>query len=70
MEPEHARQFIPEAARLSSRAAFALIERPLAEQARNRNHDSSDECEQARKQHKVSQEHTHKALPLTSPVPC
>ena len=32
---------------------------PLAEQTRNRDHDSSDECEQARKQHNVTQEHTH-----------
>src|SRR5262245_1446782 len=32
---------------------------PLAEQARNRDHDSSDECEQARKQHNLTQEHTH-----------
>jgi len=29
------------------------------EQAGNGNHDSSDECEQARKQHNVTQEHTH-----------
>jgi hypothetical protein len=36
-----------------------LFGRPLAEQARNRDHDSSDECEQARKQHNVTQEHTH-----------
>jgi hypothetical protein len=31
---------------------------PLAEQTRNRDHDSSDECEQASKQHNVTQEHT------------
>jgi hypothetical protein len=39
---------------------------PLAEQTRNRDHDSSDECEQARKQHNVTQEHTHaRAFPLS-----
>jgi hypothetical protein len=36
-----------------------LFGRPLAEQTRNRDHDSSDEYEQARKQHNVTQEHTH-----------
>jgi hypothetical protein len=35
----------------------------LAEQARNRDHDSSDPCGQAKKQQKVTQEHRHKALP-------
>jgi hypothetical protein len=39
---------------------------PLAEQTRNRDHDSSDECEQARKQHNVTQEHTHaRPFPLS-----
>jgi hypothetical protein len=33
-----------------------LLDAPLAEQARNRDHDSSDECEQARKQHNVPRE--------------
>ena len=45
-----------------------VIERPLAEQARNRDHDSRDECEQARKQHKVSQEHTHSRASPSSPL--
>jgi hypothetical protein len=35
------------------------LDAPLTEHARNRDHDSSDECEQARKQHNVTQEHTH-----------
>jgi hypothetical protein len=42
---------------------------PLAEQARDRDHDSSDECKQAGKQHKVTQERTHaRASPSSPPV--
>jgi hypothetical protein len=43
------------------------IEIPLAEQTRNRDHNSSDDYEQAAKQHNVTQEHTHTlASPLSS----
>jgi hypothetical protein len=40
----------------------------LTEQARNRDYDSSDECEQARKQHNVTQEHTHNRASPSSPL--
>jgi hypothetical protein len=44
------------------------LDAPLAEQARNRDHDSSDEYEQARKQHNVPQEHTHARGSPSSPL--
>src|SRR5262249_52844261 len=47
------------------RAVWPLL--ALAEQARNRDHDTSDECEQARKQHNVPQEHTHTCASPSSP---
>src|SRR5262249_53961816 len=37
---------------------------PLAEQARNRDHDSSDPSSQAKKQQKIAQKHRHIAPPL------
>jgi len=40
-------------------------EHTLAEQARNRDHHSSDPCSQAKKQQKVSQEHRHVHASLT-----
>src|SRR5262245_34416037 len=46
------------------------LDAALAEEARNRDHDSSNECEQARKQH-VTQEHMHTraspSLPCAGP---
>src|SRR5438132_10881575 len=41
----------------------------LNEQGRSRDHESSDEGDQTRKQHYVAQEHTHTRLPL-SPLLC
>src|SRR5262249_25036953 len=41
---------------------------PLAEQVRDRDHDSSDECKQAGKQHKVTQERTHTRASPSSPL--
>ena len=35
----------------------------LAKQTRNRDHDSSDPCGEAKKQQKVTQEHRHKPPP-------
>src|SRR5262245_61218336 len=42
--------------------------RQLAEQARNRDHDSNDPYGQTRKQYEVSQEHRHVAPPLNLPA--
>jgi len=39
----------------------------LAEQARNRDHDSSDPCGQTKKQQDIAQEHRHIAPPLYLP---
>jgi len=44
------------------------LDAPLTEQARNRDHDSSDEREQARKQHNVTQECTHTRASPSSPL--
>jgi hypothetical protein len=41
----------------------------LTEQARNCDHDSSDPCSQAKKQHKITQEHRHVLTP-PSLLPC
>lgn len=44
----------------------APLDAQLAEQTRNRDHNSTDECGQARKQQKVTQQHEHARLPLPS----
>ena len=44
------------------------LDAPLTEQARNGDHDSSDEREQARKQHNVTQERTHTSASPSSPL--
>jgi hypothetical protein len=59
----YAEQSLP----ISSIRALTVADAQLAEQARNRDHDSSDKCGQAKKQQKVPQEHRHNA-PLTSLV--
>jgi hypothetical protein len=41
-----------------------IIIEGLNEQGRSRDHESSDEGDQTRKQHYVAQEHTHTRLPL------
>ena len=44
--------------------------RQLAEQTRNRDHDSSDPCGQTRKQQEIAQERRHIAPPLYLPCAC
>src|SRR5262245_56879224 len=48
----------------ASRKLPPRADSPLAEQARNRDHDSSDPSSQAKKQQKIAQKHRHIAPPL------
>jgi len=47
----------------ASRKLPPRADSPLAEQARNRDHDSSDPSSQAKKQQKIAQKHRHMRLP-------
>jgi hypothetical protein len=49
-------------------SSIGLCLATLTKQARNRDHDSSDEREQARKQHNVTQERTHTRASPSSPL--